>query len=419
MVLATASSPPPKMIAMSIDTISTRYIGLAFDLEQHVEGFVDAYFGPAELRHNGPARPPQEIVADIAALRRDVQASDYPLRRKGYLEVQLRAMETTARRLAGEPFAYRDEVRLLFDIEPHFTPETVFEAAIAELDELLPGTGSVIERMEAWKQRFEVPPALAGRMIDHIAAEARARTSRMISLPANEAVEFELVSDKPWSGYNWYLGGARSRVDINTDLPIRANALFDLVCHEAYPGHHTEHSLKEYQLYLERGWGEHSIQLINTPECVIAEGIATLAAEMIFGSEGTAWASAEIYPLANINGDAERERRISAAGWSLRALNGNAALLLHEQGTDPEEVVRYLMRYGLRTEREARQQLRFISTPLWRAYTFTYYAGRELLSRWLQSADRTARFQLLLTEQVYPSLIESWVIEEQRNCVRG
>lgn len=408
---------------MPIDDISTQYITLAFALAQHVEGFVDAYFGPPAIPDRvGNAHdpwPPQFIVEDLAALRRQLRdAGDgYPARRKAFLEVQLRAMETVARQVAGESLNYRDEVRLLFDIEPQHTPEAVFEQSIADLDEALPGTGSVVERMVAWKQRFEVPPTVARQMIARIADEARARTQALVDLPADESVAFELVSDKPWSGYNWYLGGARSRIDINTDLPIRANTLLDLVCHEAYPGHHTEHALKERTLYAERGWGEHAIQLINTPECVISEGIATLAADMIFGAEAIAWANAEIYPLGGIVGDVEREQRIDVASWTLRALSANAALLLHEQNVDSEEVVRYIMRYGLRTEREARQQLRFISTPLWRAYAFTYHVGRDLLSRWLRRGDRVERFRTLLIEQIYPSLVEGWVLEEEQHCL--
>jgi hypothetical protein len=402
---------------MTLDELSARYITHSFEVEQHIEGFVDAYFGPPELQNAASSRPPEAIAADLSTLRADVQSSDYPLRRKQYLDAQLRAMEANARKLAGEALAYRDEVRLLFDIEPHHTDEKIFEEAIAELDELLPGSGPVAPRMETWRQRFETPPEVARQMIAQIAAEARTRTATLIPLPADEMVMFELVSDKPWSGYNWYLGDARSRVDINTDLPIRANGLLNLVCHEAYPGHHTEHSLKEQQLYIERGWGEHAIQLINTPECVISEGIATLAADIIFGDEAAAWANATIYPLGGITGDPEREQRIDQASWLLRALSGNAALLLHEQGVDPEDVVQYIMRYGLRTEREARQSLRFISTPLWRAYIFTYTAGRDLLGRWLQRGDRSERFRTLLTEQISPSLIEQWTVEEERNCV--
>jgi hypothetical protein len=391
-------------MTMQIDAISAAYIDLAFSIEQHVAGFVDAYVGPPALKAQARRREPAEIVAALAGLRDQVRASDYPEQRRGYLEAQLRGMEATARRLDGEPIAYRDEVRACFDIEPVFTPEATFEAANAELEALLPGPGALAERLAAWRDRFVVPPEVAEQMIAVIAAEARARTqAQLIAMPEGDAVQFALVSDKPWSGYNWYLGAGRSLVEINTDLPIRAGGLLDLVCHEAYPGHHAEHALKERQLYIERGWGEQAIQLINTPECVISEGIATLAADMIFGADAHAWAAEHVYPLGGVAGDPEREARIAAAQWSLRALSGNAALLLHEQGADPEEVVRYIMRYGLRSEREARQSLRFISTPLWRTYTFTYFVGRDLLGRWIGQGDRVERFRQLLTEQVYPS----------------
>lgn len=131
------------------------------------------------------------------------------------------------------------------------------------------------------------------------------------------------------------------------------------------------------------------------------------------------WAHHEIYPLGKIVSRPEQEQRIATASRALRAVVGNAALLLHEQGTNPEEIVQYIMRYSMATEREARQRLRFISTPLWRAYTFTYSIGRDLLERWVRSGDRQERFQTLLTEQTYPSLIEGWVLEEERTCVRG
>lgn len=395
---------------MMIDAISSEYVSLAFALEGHVEGFVDAYYGPPEPREHGRGRAsaPQAMLEDVRALRRDVSASAYPERRKAYLDAQLRGMETIARKVAGEELSYVEEVRGCYDIEPAHTSEALFEQATAELDALFPGSGSIAERREAWQRRYEVAPDVARQMIDRIAAEARERTARLVTLPAQESIEFTLVSDKPWSGYNWYLGQARSLVECNTDLPMRANTLVGLICHEAYPGHHTEHALKEQHLFLERGWGEHAMCLTGAPEAVISEGIATLAPDIVFDGDAAAWATAEIYPMAGIVGEPEREQRIASAGRVLRALGANAALLLHEHGADPEEVVRYIRRYGLSTEREARQSLRFISTPLWRAYTFTYHAGRDLLARWLAQGDRTERFRTLLVEQVYPSLIEEW-----------
>jgi hypothetical protein len=113
-----------------------------------------------------------------------------------------------------------------------------------------------------------------------------------------------------------------------------------------------------------------------------------------------------VYPAAGIDGDPAREIAIGRAQRALRAVPGNAALLLHAEGRDPEEVVAYLQRYGLSSEAEARQRLRFISDPLWRAYIFTYHAGYDLLGGWIAAADDAARrdrFRTLLTEPVTPS----------------
>lgn len=403
---------------MPIDPISADYIRLSFALDQHVHGVVDAYIGPADLRPTAPPAPAKAILAALEDLHQRVQTSSYPRRRKDYLAVQIRGLVTVARRLAGETLSYRDEVRDCFDIDPCYTPDERFEAALVELDAVLPGWGDLAARMHRWRTSFDISPTVALQMIGFITTEVRHRTQAITPLPTQESVEFVLVSDKPWSGYNWYLGRGRSRVEVNVDLPLRANTLLDLICHEAYPGHHTEHLLKEQHLFTEQGWGEQSIQLITAPECVISEGIATLAVEAIFGNEANTWAAEHLYPLGGITSDPERDERIMQASAHMRALSGNAALMIYEQGVAPDAVVPYLMRYGLRSEQEARQQLRFICDPLWRTYVFTYFVGRDLLGRWLRRGDRAARFRTLLTEQIYPSLVEGWLLEED-GCVRG
>jgi hypothetical protein len=264
--------------------------------------------------------------------------------------------------------------------------------------------------MVAWRQSYAIPPETARRLVDVILPELRARTQEFVDLPEGEAIEIRMVKDQPWSGYNWYLGNGHSRVDLNTDLPIYAYRLTDLLAHEGYPGHHTEHALKE-RLYTEQGLGEHALQLINTPECVISEGIATVAEKMLFApDELVRFRRERVYPVAGITGDPEREVAIGAAMRILRSAPGNAALLLHQENRDPEDVVAYLQHYALSTEAEARQRLRFIADPLWRAYIFTYHVGYELISTWLDQAptERYKRFRTLLTDQVYPSQIAAW-----------
>ena len=89
-------------------------------------------------------------------------------------------------------------------------------------------------------------------------------------------MHYEVVTDQPWSGFNYYEGDYRSRVAINADLPHRLSHLPHLVAHEAYPGHHTEHCRKELGLVERADRTEHTVFLVNTPECLMAEGLADL-----------------------------------------------------------------------------------------------------------------------------------------------
>jgi hypothetical protein len=393
----------------ALDRLSTDYVTLAFGLERHIPGTVDAYYGPEEVKAAvlaGSPPSPETLVQQAEELLRGIPTSGLPESRAQYLTAQVRALHLAARRLTEVPVDYRDEVRIFFDIEPEATPAAVFDDAVRALDEALPGEGDVAARMIAWRKQFEVPVVVAREAIAPIADEARRRTASLVELPAGEEIDYAFVSDKPWSGYNWYLGDCRSLVELNTDLPLRINTLLGLLCHEGYPGHHTEHAIKEQTLYQAQGYGEHAIQLINTPECVISEGIATLAETIVFpDGEAEAWRAAQIYPIAGITGDPAREAQTAGAARHLRALGANAALMLHADGVPADEVVAYLMRYGLCDEQEARHRLRFIADPLWRAYVFTYHAGRDLLDAWLARGDRNARFVRLLREQVTPSQI--------------
>src|SRR5207253_2390329 len=116
-------------------------------------------------------------------------------------------------------------------------------------------------------------------------AEERVRTDELAELPAGGSVALELVEDEPSLALNYYLGGPRRRVVSNTDLPRRANDLLPVVAHELYPGHHTEHSLKEQLLVCGRGQLEESILMVGTPQSTVNEAIATLAPEMIAEDE--------------------------------------------------------------------------------------------------------------------------------------
>ena len=59
--------------------------------------------------------------------------------------------------------------------------------------------------------------------------------------------------------------------------------------------------------------------------------------------------------------------------------------MLHDEHRDVDDVVAFLQRWLLVNEARARQALRFLSSPLWRAYTSTYVEGYRLLRGWLDA----------------------------------
>jgi hypothetical protein len=233
-----------------------------------------------------------------------------------------------------------------------------------------------------------------------LAEEMRSITGHLFGLPDGEHIDFELVTDKPWSGFNTYLGGLRSLVAINTDLPVLSTSLAHLVAHEAYPGHHTEHCRKEVGLVRRRRWLEESIFLVGTPQCLLAEGLADLGLEVVFGPRPEAAVAAHLHPLG-IRYDADVVAAVSEAGEALGAVRGNAAWRLYVDGADPGTVVDEVARWALLPPARAAKAVEFLLHPTWRAYISCYVEGLPLCRRFV--GGDPSRFARLISEQLVPA----------------
>jgi hypothetical protein len=380
------------------------YLRLGLALGRHIDGFVDAYYGPPELAAQVSAQPavaPAELLERARRLLADLEsAGDLAPERRQWLTAQVRGLHTSARKLAGHPIAYLDEIESCYGIRPTFVPEDDLAEAHKRLDRVLPGGGPLADRYIAWREAQVVPPGLLGRAVESLAEDFRARTGTLFGLPDGERVEFEMVDGKPWSGFNYYLGGLRSRVAINLDLPVLSLVLGSLVAHEAYPGHHTEHCRKEAGLVRRRHQDEETIFLVGTPQCLVAEGLADLGLEMVAGRKPESLLS-EHFRALGIPYDAEAAAQVSSATEVLGAVRGNAAILLHDQGRSLDEATAYVERWALSPRARAAKAMQFATDPTWRAYVFCYVDGLRLCREYVKSDP--ARFERLVTEQVIPS----------------
>ncbi|UQN05365.1 DUF885 domain-containing protein [Deinococcus sp. QL22] len=389
--------------------IAEAYIRLAHSIDAHLEGFVDGYGGPPQWADR-TVRQPADLRAEAEALLDAVNRVEDTARRN-FLTVQARAMHTLTGMLTGQQLPYAEEVRGLFDIDPVRSEFGVLDEALAALDAALPGSGSLLEREEALRARVALPKSEILRVAAPILDILRERTRQRFGLPDGENFSIELVSDKPWGGYNWPLGNLQSRIDINTDLPVLLPTLPDLLAHEGYPGHHTEHATKEAKLVRGRGWQEHSIQLLNAPECVVSEGIAVNArAALMSREEQDEWLTGDLAVVAGLDPDDIRAfQHASLAREQLKGVSGTAALMLHADRLPEAEVLDFLMQYSVAPIERARQSLRFISQPTFRAYIFTYSVGGELVEGWMRRQG-SAGFARLLNEPLTPGQLRTEVV---------
>jgi hypothetical protein len=375
-------------------SVAERYVELCLRLARHDDELVDFYFGPREIAERVEQEPLREAVrlaADAQSLAEEADSA--------WLTAQLRGLEIVARKLAGEEIPYVDEVEGCYGTRPERVPEARFEEAHQALDELLPPGGTLAERYQRWDDGDPVPRDKLEPVLRTLGERLRERTRELFGLPDGETYELELVSDKHWEGFNDYRGELRSRVEVNTDLPISPRSAVALVAHELYPGHHTERVWKERLLYAGRGRLEESVLVYGTPQSVITEGIATLAVGLVVDEHGDLVADA--LRECGVAYDPDLARRIRQAAKPLDSAIANAALLLHVDGTSTDDAREYLQRWELTSPERAAKHVEFVTDPWGRAYIRTYTDGYDLCRGWVDGD--MARFKRLLTEQLTPA----------------
>src|SRR6266566_1602420 len=270
------------------------YIFLAFRLHKAIETaygspFVEEYWGPSAWREQVETEPEMtaaDLVRQATTLADALPAQGFAPNRVSYLGKHLRAMETLARKLCGETFTLAEEAARCLDIHPMWTPEAQFEQAHALYETTLPGTRSLAE------------------------------------LPDGETIDIQYLPEWEHEAAAYYRGNYRTHIVINTAAAATfLSRLFDhKVCHEGYPGHHTDYVLKERHL-ARRGYTEQTLYLTLVPQCVISEGIAMVAHEMIF-SEGEAehWIAEHMDRLFHREVDAQALLRLRQASEMLEGV---------------------------------------------------------------------------------------------------
>lgn len=407
------------------DIVAAEALLLALRLDLRDPGILDAYTGPADLK----ARVDMEQPPSLTTLRS--QADDLLGRldatvpepdRRAWLGGQVGAMAARLAVLDGEPVPYLEQVRRSFGIEPRPRGAAYLDDAASELADLLPDDGPIADRLSAWDQQVTIPGDRVREAVDIVTEVLRTRAATAFGLPAGESVRLGLVRDQPWSGYHWFDGGGRSRVDLNVDLPIRAPALLPTLAHETYAGHHLEAATKEAELVEGLGRVEMTAAVLLTPAAVISEGLADLGPDILLPPRERADLLADLMERVGVPAASDARSAREAAELALaiaplrerlREVAVDAALARWVDGSDHDAVLELLMRAGRLPRERAEATLRFIEDPRWRTYIHVYHEGRSLLERWVAAApdgDRVGRFRRLFREPFTPDSIAAELV---------
>ncbi|MEX2662641.1 MAG: hypothetical protein WD227_11970 [Vicinamibacterales bacterium] len=416
-ILAAAVSSGCSRPSPTMDTIAGQYVRLTLAVGQHDPDYVDAYYGPPEWKPGEEKTSLEDLAQRVAALQTHLgpapaSADEMERLRHQYLTKQIASMAARLRMLKGERLSFDDEAKALYDVTVPSLPESHFQSVLDELEKRFPGEGPLVDRYEAYRLGFVIPKDRLDTVFTTAIGACRERTARHIELPPGESFTVEYVTGKSWSGYNWYQGGFKSLIQVNTDLPIYIDRAVDLACHEGYPGHHVYNALLEKHLVKDRGWKEFTVYPLFSSQSLIAEGTANYGIAVAFpGDERLAYEAQVLFPAAGLDpAGARGYYEVQALVEKLAYAGNEAARRYINKEIDAAQAAAWLQKYALMPRARAEQRVRFFDQ--YRSYVINYNLGKDMVRDYIErraQGDATKRwqeFERLLSSPRLPSGLE-------------
>ncbi len=405
--------------AAQLNALAEKYVRLGLAIGQYDKDFVDAYYGPDSLKPGavpeGSKFPKDSFLKAVTLLSAELKAfggnrNDTLAKRSSWILSQLKAYERRIRIFGGDSASFDVECKDLYGVTAPVYDTMHFRNIGRQLDSLLPGKGTVNERLQQLANRFIIPKEKLDTVIKTAIAECRKRTLQHYALPSTENFSLEFVNNKPWAGYNWYKGNYRSVIQINTDLKIFIDRVIDVGSHESYPGHHVFNMLLEKNLYRDKGWVEVSMYPLFSPQSLIAEGSANYGISLVLpGEEKVNFAKNVLLPLAGLD----------TAGISvyfkamelkdeLNFVRNEVGRGLLDHTMTEDQAVQWLENFALSNEETAKKSISFIRAN--RSYIINYNYGKQLVREYVEAKagagavdKKWEAFGWLLSNEVKPA----------------
>jgi hypothetical protein len=294
--------------------------------------------------------------------------------RREYLLGEIRSLQAVVEWLSGADISYGQLVKRLFNIDMKAYPETAVDRQIQRVGDAFTGFpgADVRERVDRFMTNGELRGEELRKLIEDELQERASEVGRLFKETVfsriggrirDNGVRYRAVTDKPWGGYNHYLGDFKSMNEFNVDHPMNREVSLSVIYHEYE--HHVSNLCRE-QVYIKNRYAELSVVPLHTGRSVI--------------SEGTADSAKEFLGIADENPTA---RAMEELNTLRRMISINAAIMMNDRGIGVEEVAPYIAERALRPVDSARATTDFFNPKtndgrlnIWAPYVFTYHTGK-------------------------------------------
>lgn len=335
-----------------VEEQSRAYVHLALELGRRSPAEVDFYFGPAELHPHATTAilTSEQLQTQIRSLLQAVEDAQVrqPLVRRERLMGKLIHLQRLVGLIDGkQEQGFGDQAKRLYGIRADFNRKDT-ASVLLQLEQLLPGAGSLFDRMQAWRSRWIIASERRQSVFERALQECRQLTKMHWPLDDAESVEIRWTR-KTAAAWHRYQGESHSVLQINPDAIAYFPSVLTLACHEAYPGHHAQYLLLDAAAGSAGIPIEDTVVLLRSRQSVLLEGAANLGVELAFGEEQRiAFERDVLIPLAGLPVElAAKQRQISKLESQLATNILPILRDFHDKAISRDEAVRQLQGMAL------------------------------------------------------------------------
>ena len=145
--------------------------------------------------------------------------------------------------------------------------------------------------------------------------------------------------------------------------------------------------------------------MIQTPECVVSEGLANAGINVFYSLEEQIEITLQEYcPNPRKEDSLENlVKKNTLLKEFFRRLLNNFAIHCYVDGWSDDQLVEYGASFGVFSDKYILPRLKFLKDPLWSTYIFNYSYGEDLIKKKYGDRPSAENFKTLLTQPILPS----------------